>query len=586
MSSSPSRAWRFLRESGAEGRRFLRSAAVRRAYGAWLGRVPEALVQAPRVLRAASGETLAFYLDRWAQRRASEPALLSEGLSWSWFELAQRVAFAAHRFADAGVTSGDVVALTGASGPAYYVSLLGAMKLGASAALMPSAATDAGLRHGVSVSDARYVVGEVRARALFDARTTLPFPNGRAELAPSARRNVRETCVFIFTSGTTGLPKACPITHGKASAAAIFAGASGWRYMPGDRLYNVLPLSHASGLLLGAFAALAHGVPMFVRPFSASRFVDDAVRHRLTAFNYIGETARYLIRSLNGHAPPNPLRVAMGNGLPRELWKPLRAGLGLDSIVEFYGATEAPGGFINLSEEPGSIGHRSFPQLGLSRVVREADGKLARRAGRVIECAAGEPGELILRLPPRALGSAALNAVFRGYTDEAATEKKIVRDCFRAGDRYFRTGDRVVVDEQGFVRFVDRLGDGYRFKGENISAAEVEAEARASIDAPCVVVGAALPGVDGRVGLLVVEGEPSSKVLAALTDAAFAVHARPRFVRFVDAIPTTSTFKIRRAQLRDEGVGPSGDAFVWHGKGYEPLDASIYAAIREGRRRL
>jgi len=224
----------------------------------------------------------------------------------------------------------------------------------------------------------------------------------------------------------------------------------------------------------------------------------------------------------------------------------------------------------------------------LARYDVQRDELMRGPDGFCLECEAGEIGELLIKLkdkPRSALGE------FRGYTDEQATAKKILRDVFKAGDRYFRSGDLMRHDEQDYFYFVDRIGDTYRWKGENVSTAEV---AEVISTAPGVqgatVASVHVPGMEGQTGLaaVAVEGDfdPNAFWRAAQ---GLPAYAQPRFVRVLPKLDTTGTFKIQKMQLKSEGVDPNSvtdPLFLRSDDGYVPLTAALWRDVVEGRVRL
>jgi fatty-acyl-CoA synthase len=328
------------------------------------------------------------------------------------------------------------------------------------------------------------------------------------------------------------------------------------------------------------------------RSFSASAFWSDVQRYRATAMLYIGELCRYLVNS-----PPseleieNPIRVAVGNGLRADVWEEFQRRFGISNVREFYSATEAPGIIVNLTNKVGSVGHVPLRRLGAMRLARYdvARDELERDAnGFCIECGPGEPGELLIKLkdnPKSALGE------FRGYTDEAATQKKMLKDVFKSGDRYFRSGDLMRFDENDYFYFVDRIGDTFRWKGENVSTAEV-AEVISVADGVrgATMASVLVPGMEGQAGLAALECDgvfdPESfwRTVQGLPS-----YAQPRFVRVIGRLSTTGTFKIQKTDLRADGVDPEkvqDPLYVRLDDGYSRLTPELWKDVVDGRVRL
>ena len=363
-------------------------------------------------------------------------------------------------------------------------------------------------------------------------------------------------CSFTFTPrGPRGYRSRAECATSARAAATIF-GSVAFEFRAGkDKLYCALPLHHSSALLIGVGAALVAGVPVALRrKFSAREFASDLVRYGATATLYVGDVCRALV-----HSPVTPaesevrLRVAVGNGLEAHVWSAFQRRFGRPQIREFYASTEAPAAILNLTGTVGSLGHVPFERRRGFRLARlDAERlELARDLrGRAGDCIADEAGELLFRVFPN---PEAPHGAFGGYTDEAASSARIAHDVFEPGDAYFRSGDLLRRDRYGFFYFVDRLGDGFRWKGENVSALEVERALDAELGFPGVAVfGVAVPGYPGRAGFaeVVVQGELELDVEAfARATLALPAHARPCFVRQVAALELTSSFKIKKHTL-------------------------------------
>jgi fatty-acyl-CoA synthase len=364
---------------------------------------------------------------------------------------------------------------------------------------------------------------------------------------------------------------------------------------PGETVYAPLPLYHGESLFVGFSPAFrAGGAFASRRRFSASAFLDDVRRYEAVAFVYVGELCRYLLRQ-----PPSVrdrehrLRVAAGAGLRPDIWRAFQERFGIPRIVEMYGATEGNVALHNDGGPPGSVG-RPHPLLEDQLCLARFDlgrGELVRDGeGFCVPCPTGEPGELLGRVGGR-------NAMdYDGYTDPQATEQKILRNAFAPGDAWFRSGDLLRRDAEGWYYFVDRIGDTFRWKGENVATQEV---ADVLNGAPGVtetnVYGVQVPGEDGRAGMAaVVLAEGASFDGAALyrhAEAHLPAYARPAFVRVVPQMDVTGTLKQRKLALAAEGWDPSRVADPLFARDdaartYLPLTPAVAEAIRAGRWRL
>jgi fatty-acyl-CoA synthase len=382
---------------------------------------------------------------------------------------------------------------------------------------------------------------------------------------PGVRERLRagDDLFHIFTSGTTGLPKAARLSHmrylGVGDGMSAIAG-----YGPDDVIACVLPLYHGAGGMVVVSCALTQGAAIALRRrFSTRHFWDEARRDGVTACQYVGELCRYLL-----NAPPLPtdrdhrLRVMMGAGLGSDIWRAFQERFGIARILEGWSSTEANTSLINLDGRIGSCGRIPFKDRHNGRLIRydvATDTHPRTPEGRCIECAPGEVGEfigMILDLPDSGAGR------FEGYTSPEATERKILRDVLQPGDRWYRSGDLLSHDAEGYFTFVDRIGDTYRWKSENVSTQEV-AETLAAFPGLAIanVYGVAVPGAEGRAGMAALVLRPGvafdAPAFFAFTTRRLPSYALPLFVRLTPEADVTSTFKLRKLQLQEEGYDPA-----------------------------
>ncbi len=564
--------------------------------------------------------TLPVVIAALAERFADAPALAGGDSVLSYRELAA----ACNRYArwglEQGLASGDVVALFMANHPQYLAIWLGLTGIGVSVALVNTNLTGALLTHSLNLVKPRYVIaGGPLAAALEAVRPQLGAQVGcwmsgagaaalpRLDLAatqlpgeappPASFRapTLTERALCIYTSGTTGLPKAANVSHLRLMQwSHWFAGLIDVR--PADRMYNCLPLYHSVGGVVAAGATLVGGGTLVLRErFSASTFWQDVASEHCTLFQYIGELCRYLLNTA-----PHPLerrhalRLACGNGLRADVWTEFQQRFGVPEILEYYASTEGNFSLYNCEGRVGAIGrippflaHRV--PVALVRYDVGAEAPLRDASGRCQRCGLNETGE--------ALGQilAASGAThFEGYTDPAASARKVLRDVFEPGDSWYRTGDLMRQDAQGFFYFVDRVGDTFRWKGENVSTTEVAGVIGACphvIDA--AVYGVAVPDSDGRAGMaaLTVSGEFALPELRRRLAASLPAYARPLFIRIVGALELTGTFKQRKQQLALEGYDVAritdplylDDAAAGE---YRTLDAALHRRLVAGELRL
>ena len=540
------------------------------------------------------------------------PALVGPREVLTYADLASLIRRTARWALAAGLAPGDRVALMMTNAPVYAGIWLGLSRVGIVTALINTQLSGEGLAHCLRAAAPRHVIGgpdclpALAGIALDEgvrlwswgadtpAATRLDHAVAGLDDAPLAadvaRVTLRDPALLIYTSGTTGLPKAARVSHHRVAMwSEWFAAVTDAR--PDDRLYDCLPMYHSVGGVVAVGAMLACGGAVIVREgFSASRFWPDIVESGATIFQYIGELCRYLVAApANGAEHAHRLRLCCGNGLREEVWTAFAARFAVPRILEFYAATEGSFSLFNLEGKPGAIGrlppfmaHRSPVALvrhdpDAARPARDGDGFCLR-------CANDEPGEAIGRL---GAGGSGLSGSFEGYTDVADSEAKVLRDVFERGDRWFRTGDTMARDAQGFFRFVDRLGDTFRWKGENVAAAEVEAALRLCPGvAEASVYGVSVPGADGRAGMAALVAAPEVTP-AAIHDAVASLprYARPVFLRFCRDLATTGTFRPKKAELVRAGYDATRVAdplFVLQNGGYAPLDAELAARIDAG----
>jgi fatty-acyl-CoA synthase len=590
-------------------------AFIRKAQAPVSGGANKAWLRALETTGALAGDGLILpeVIDRLAERYGDATALLSDHESLSYRTLAERSRAYARWALGHGLGKGDVVALMMPNRPDYLAFWLGVSRTGATVALIntnhlgPSLAHSIrivrpahvvaaeelldrvqAVRHELGVAPRLWVRGEADGADTLDpaAWSTEPFAAGELP-----QLGLSDRALHSYTSGTTGLPKAANVSHHRLLMwAGWFAGMMDAG--PQDRLYDCLPMYHSTGGVVAPGAMLLKGGSVVLaEKFSAGRFWDDIARWDCTVFQYIGELCRYLTSACaHPKERAHRLRLACGNGLREAVWRDFQDRFAVPQVLEFYAATEGTFSLYNAEGVPGAVGrvppflrHR-FP----AAVVRldPATGQALRDAdGRCLRCRANEPGE--------AIGKVAEGASrFEGYTDAGETEKKLLRDVFEPGDTWMRTGDLMRIDEAGFYRFVDRMGDTFRWKGENVSTAEV-AEAVGAFDgvAEAVVYGVEVSGCDGKAGMAAVVARDGLDVAGLVRHLAerLPAYARPVFIRLSAGLASTETFKPTKQALVEQGFDPAatGDPIlVLAGAGYIPLGEEGYRAILAGERRL
>ena len=503
--------------------------------------------------------------------------------------------------ASRGVGHGDVVAIMVRNSANAVLAMLAAVKCGAIAGMLNYHQRGEVLAYSLGLLDAKVLIAETDlvsavtecgAAGATDNTLTVDDLERFAVSAPATNPasasavRAKDTAFYIFTSGTTGFPKASVMTHYRWLKALGAFGGLGLRLKRADTLYCCLPLYHNNALTVAVSSVLTSGATLALgKSFSASRFWDEVIANNATAFIYIGEICRYLLNQ-----PPKPtdrkhkVRVIAGNGLRPEIWEEFTTRFGIARVCEFYAASEGTTAFINIFNVPKSTGISPLP-LAYVEYDPDTGAPLRDESGRVRRVPAGQPGLLlspVTKLQP-----------FDGYTDQAASEKKLVRNAFRDGDCWFNTGD--VMSPQGMFHaaFVDRLGDTFRWKGENVATTEVEA-ALSSDPAieECTVYGVEVPRTGGRAGMAAVKlregAEFDGKSLARAVYDKLPAYALPLFVRVVESLEHTTTFKSRKVELRDQAYGPDvkEPLYVLAGRdeGYVPFYDSYPDEVAAGKR--
>jgi fatty-acyl-CoA synthase len=553
-------------------------------------------------------------VEEFAARQEGRPALVSDSGTFTYRALAERINRYARWAIAAGISPGDAVCLIMPTRPDYVAAWLGISRVGGVVALVNTKLVGQSLAHCINVANADHIVLADELADVFETArphlghtpkiwtdasldAALAHLDGNP-LTPAERRGVtiNDRALLIYTSGTTGLPKAASISHRRIlNWGGWFAGLTDAR--PEDRLYNCLPVHHSVGGIVAPCSMLFAGASVaLAEKFSATNFWRDLVRFDCTLFQYIGELCRYLLKApLSEFETQHRLRLACGNGLRGDIWEEFRSRFAIPQILEFYAATEGNFSLYNVEGKVGAIGrippllaHR-FP-AAIVKVDAENGVPLRDDNGLCIACARNEIGEAIGRIGTADEGGGR----FEGYTDRGETEKKILRDVFAKGDGWFRTGDLMRLDEHGFFHFVDRIGDTFRWKGENVATSEVNDAIRDCEGVrDATTYGVEVPGHDGRAGMaaIVVAGGFDFDDFAARLARRLPAYALPLFIRISATLDATETFKQKKQLLMRDGFDPAaiGEPLYYRDPQsgvYRPLDAEAFARIADGKIRL
>ena len=567
------------------------------------------------------GITLPTLIGRLAGQFNASPALISPEASLTYGQLGFRCNQYSRWALERDLRSGDAVALLMPNCAEYLAVWLGLTRVGVVVALINSQLGGDVLAHSINIAAPKYLivsadlaprVAAIRARlaAALACRVVGSSPEltplqAELESLPGDSLHPAErgppaldaTALYIYTSGTTGLPKAAKVSHYRLMQwSHWFAGMMDTK--PEDRMFNCLPLYHSVGGVVATFATLVNGGAVVIRPrFSATDFWRDVRDERCTLFQYIGELCRYLVNTpYQAIESEHALRIACGNGLRPEVWVPFQTRFKIPRILEYYASTEGNFSLYNCEGRPGAIGR--IPAFLANRlpvallrfdVEKSEPGRNAE--GFCERCAPNEIGEAVGLMPA---GGSERAGRFEGYADAEASSRKVLRNVFKEGDAWYRTGDLMRRDEQGFYYFVDRVGETYRWKGENVSTAEVLTALTASRGVlEGVVYGVSVPGADGRAGTaaLVVNSDFDLAAFRAEVASRLPPYARPVFLRILSTLEATGTFKPRKQDLVQAGFDPQQikDPLYFddaRAQRYVALDAKLYAAISSGAVRI
>ncbi|XP_069030444.1 long-chain fatty acid transport protein 2 [Embiotoca jacksoni] len=567
-----------------------------------------------------------FVLDRFLEQTAAHPHklfIVFEKESYTYAHTDKRSnkianALQAHR----GYRAGDSVALFMGNEPAFVFTWLALAKLGSPVALLNHNIRTKSLLHCFNCCKAKVLIAASELKeAVEDVLPSLtehgvtvllmtkhcdtPGIEGFSEkvdeasdaaLPRSLRSDItfKSAAVYIYTSGTTGLPKAAVVNQNRLLTALAVLSSNGVN--PSDVIYVNLPLYHTAGFIIGFIGSIETGSTIILkRKFSASQFWDDCRKYNVTVVQYIGEVMRYLCSTpKKDKDKDHKVRLAIGNGIRAEIWREFLNRFGDIQIREFYASTEGNVGFVNYAGKIGAIGrvnffHRRLFPYTLVKYDTEQDEPIRDANGLCMEAPKGETGLLVSKITDI--------APFVGYAqNEEQTERKRLRDVFKKGDLYFNTGDLMRIDQDNFIYFQDRVGDTYRWKGENVATTEVSDILTIS---ECLkeanVYGVQVPGHEGRIGMAAVTVNKNAQfdgskiynhVVSYLPS-----YARPRFIRIQNAVEVTGTFKQMKVKLVEENFDPGriqDPLYILDdsAKSYVPLTTLVYSSIISGNIKL
>lgn len=538
-------------------------------------------------------QTIADHLEHWANVQPEKPFILYQKERITWGEVNQRAEQYARIGLHHGIAPGDSVALLMENRPEFFYAWFGMLKIGACTALINTEARGGALTHAMATVDSkmafvgtecfqRYLSGD----GLVGRYKTIVVPDGQSRCAlvegcidisdalqqaagavidPEIRAQVvsSDTACFIFTSGTTGLPKAAFISHAKWLVTGHRVKAQ-TDFTADDVFYCVLPIFHGAGLMALYSSVMSVGATSVLRrKFSASHFWKDVAAHGVTYFQYVGEICRYLLNTAPvAEEDEHTLRILYGSGLGMDLWSPFVHRFGDHiRIFEGWGSTESNCSTTNFDNHPGSCGRiPDWNETILAFVRYDVENECHPRDddGFLVRVEAGEPGEVLGQVRT---GSGEMVSPFDGYRNREETEKKLLHDVFESGDCWYRTGDMLRYDSDDYVYFVDRVGDTFRWKSENVATTEVAQQLSQYDPAELInVYGVQVPGHEGRAGMASIVMQPGKKFdgreFYRIASASLAAYAQPQFVRIMKQMDMTMTFKQRKVDLQTQGYDP------------------------------
>ncbi|RWS29198.1 Long-chain fatty acid transport protein 1-like protein [Leptotrombidium deliense] len=557
----------------------------------------------------------------WVQNCPNKVAISYKDEEWTYEELDTFSNKVANVLLNCGLKVGDEISLFMTPKPEYVGFWLGAAKTGIITALINTNQKDETLLHSITTVNSKAVIfGNELQQSIkqiyetirenkniqlfcygdFDSKT-LPVKNMNRLIEDSSdddpvhldNGKFTDRLFYVYTSGTTGMPKAVIIKHSRyLYLSSVVRNLLLLR--DDDVVYTVIPLYHMAGGCIGTGLCLVWGNSIVIRSsFSASNFWKDCVKYKCTIAQYVGELCRYLLlQPKSEFDSTHKVRLMFGNGLRPNIWKEFQERFQIETIGEFYGASEGNSNVINMDNTVGSCGFISqllpgritdfFFPVSLIRVNEETGEAIRGPDGLCVRCQPNQCGEFIGKIvkedPTRE---------FDGYLNTEATNKKIIRDVYRKGDMYFRSGDLLYLDQFGYVFFKDRTGDTYRWKGENVSTTEVEEVISKIIKhRDCIVYGVEIPGCEGRAGMVAIAGDTTVEMdkLYIKLGNKLPKYAIPVFVRLTEKIELTGTFKMSKTVLQKQAFNPTitdDQIFVidTNKNGYVKMDRYLYEDI-------
>ena len=551
-------------------------------------------------------------IEQWAGKEPNKKVLYFGDNFYTWKALNEECNKIANFFLKSGIKPGETIAIMMENSPQYLFVNGGINKIQGISSLINIHQRKKALIHAIKISEPKYFIVDGDCLSAFndvfkDLNFTMDevlvlnnhnqkshdFVDFKALLKPFSNQNPNTTFnsklsdigYYIFTSGTTGLPKATMLRNirmGQFYSLVL-------QLTPDDIIYDPLPLyhSHSNGAWRGV---VYYGAALALRKrFSASEFWKDIAKFKATGTLYIGEIPRYLLnRPKSEYVNNNSLEKMMGLGLRKDIWEQFKSRFKINNILEFYSSTEGMATLVNFDEVPGMIGRMILPRFKIAKIDQETGEFYKDKNGFYISCIPGEAGMLLARIEDES------NLTL--YKDKESSEKKVLRNVFEKNDAYFNTGDLIQLHEKQWVSFADRFGDTFRWKGENVSTLEVEMILNSYPEIEyCTVYGVEIPKHEGKAGMVAIKLKKADqfnlKKFANFTIENLPKYSIPIFLRVQDELEFTGTHKLRKVNLRKQGYDNSKISepiYLWNPstQSYNLLKNEDYLGILDGKLKL
>lgn len=553
--------------------------------------------------------SLLNFFDNNVKKYPNDIAFIFEGVEITWKEADEQTNKYAGFLKSQNINKGDCFAILMDNSPDFLMLLLASFRVGSLAALINTTVSGEGLKHVIGISDVKLITAgashleklssalgdsDLKNIPIFGMEDNEKIPDQVEDIKKLSKQFstfipyqpiMKDVAAYIFTSGTTGLPKAALVDHAKLVKGSFAGHFLCFNFNKNDRLYMTLPLYHSTGLILGWAASLRSGCPNVIKSkFSASDFWNDVKKYNVNKFIYVGELCRYLM-----NLPPsdgdrdNPITQISGNGLRPDIWESFQKRFNINKIVEIYGATEAVGMTINSFGRSGMIGRKRSDST-IIHCNKDDGSPILNDEGFCTKVSEGETGLYIQKISS--------SAKFQGYLDAQASNKKILQNVFKTGDQYFNTGDLITLHDNNWLSFADRVGDTYRWKSENVSTMEVAAILNnASGVMDCNVYGVQVDSAEGKAGMAAMNVSDEFSFISFIehVNKNLNTFQKPYFLRLTKEMQTTGTFKHQKEDLKKQGFNPSlikDKLYFLQKDNYVEIDQALYNRIHSGDERF